>query len=155
MGGLQSYLQERYHCTAMIGFNTENGRGRAAMSRRSAESRRNPQPFQYRERSWEGCNRRRRQRRLVAPAVSIPRTVVGGLQSHVVDVDVVATRRFQYRERSWEGCNVPGQQSRLPCAGCFNTENGRGRAAMTFMASTSSSTAFVSIPRTVVGGLQF
>ena len=62
--------------------------------------------------------------------VSIPRTVVGGLQYNVVVLSQKAISLFQYRGRSWEGCNS------LPCRKQgmerirFNTEDGRGRAAI-------------------------
>ena len=41
---------------ARLCFNTENGRGRAAIAGGFGHGRERLQMFQYRERSWEGCN---------------------------------------------------------------------------------------------------
>ena len=38
-------------------FNTENGRGRAAIASDDGKFGKEVKMFQYRERSWEGCNR--------------------------------------------------------------------------------------------------
>ena len=61
--------------------------------------------FQYRGRSWEGCNIAVTVRGAKVIEVSIPRTVVGGLQCKNVADQSLATK-FQYRGRSWEGCNT-------------------------------------------------
>ena len=62
--------------------------------------------FQYRGRSWEGCNIIRYIDSPLELFVSIPRTVVGGLQYHSSNV---------------------GKNFGLTS---FNTEDGRGRAAI-------------------------
>ena len=87
--------------------------------------------FQYRERSWEGCNDMKIMRVSPLLLVSIPRTVVGGLQLSN------RNRRYVLRLR------------------CFNTENGRGRAAIRKDMVDRFFNIYVSIPRTVVGGLQY
>ena len=110
-------------------FNTENGRGRAAM--RNDDT--------YFVMSWKVSIPRTvvgglqsTEEELKAEenrSVSIPRTVVGGLQSYPIFYIKYNIKVFQYRERSWEGCNR-GSEASPTIFPCFNTENGRGRAAI-------------------------
>ena len=135
-------------------FNTEDGRGRAAMSE-DRHHQQEPLQFQYRGRSWEGCNfwffkmnlatrssfntEDGRGRAAIKHSidqkinmnVSIPRTVVGGLQSSSSSRRALSPSMFQYRGRSWEGCNhhLRGLEG-CENSACFNTEDGRGRAAI-------------------------
>ena len=80
---------------------------------------------------------------------------MGGLQCRVPLCTKPSTSRFQYRGRSWEGCNSDSSSgARTLFAMCFNTEDGRGRAAIVFANANIFYRKEVSIPRTVVGGLQ-
>ena len=85
-------------------FDTENGRGRAAI--RWIANGGYEAEFQYRERSWEGCNSN--------PGIGVikkwscfntengrGRAAIPYLKDKIFELD-----GFQYRERSWEGCKL-------------------------------------------------
>ena len=115
----------------MTSFNTENGRGRAAILLDFEWDGYYDRKFQYRERSWEGCN------------------------SFATVLNCHAHLTFQYRERSWEGCNQNKIEKTQRKPSSFNTENGRGRAAIGRPKEKATTQLIVSIPRTDEGGLQY
>ena len=178
VGGLQ-FASSTLFIRHFVSFNTEDGRGRAAMALVIAPTETlsnvsiprtvvgglqsdikddnilRATAFQYRGRSWEGCNCWNDDMKSFAARVSIPRTVVGGLQCLDSSSSPKWSRRFQYRGRSWEGCNNGGGRPCIRQVARFNTEDGRGRAAIRRSPRCSYLQCSVSIPRTVVGGLQF